>query len=425
MKKLFTTLLLAAALTSPAYSGIKFGEGDYTATLGGYVRTEMFFDTRENFEAREGHLLILPKMEKFDEEKQDLNERFKTNLLSIQTRLNLKVSGPEVWGAKTAGFVEAEFFGTSDADVNGLRLRHAYIDMNWGSTLLRAGQTWHPLFDPEMVASTVSFNNGVPFQPFTRAPQIRLTQNLTESFSIFASIASERDFSALGAAGLSNNYLRNTGIPDISAGLKYKTEAFAVGANVDFKTLLPRNEYTKTIGTAPTTITKTYRTEETVGSFAANAYLRIKSGDLQFKAMGLYGQNLNDMLMIAGYTVKDTTSNGDYVYTPIKMMSAWGEISYGKNIEVGLFFGYTKNLGTEDNTMTTYFSRYATGNKDVESAFRVSPRVVFTTGAFKLSAELEYTSATYGTMNNLDKNSFKDTKAVNNVRGLIAFMLNI
>jgi len=28
-------------------------------------------------------------------------------------------------------------------------------------------------------------------------------------------------------------------------------------------------------------------------------------------------------------------------------------------------------------------------------------------------------------MDNLDKNSFKDTKAVNNVRGLITFVLNI
>ncbi len=417
MRKLFTAFLLSAALTAPAYSAIKFGEGDFNATLGGYIRTEMFFDTRENLEAREGHLLILPRIEKLDAENNDLNERFKTNMLSIQTRLNLKVNGPDVLGAKTSGLIEFEFFGTSDADVNGVRMRHAYVDMNWGNTLLRAGQTWHPLFDAELVASTVSFNNGVPFQPFTRAPQLRLTQNLTKDFSIYGAISTQRDFSALGASGLSNNYLRNSGLPDISGGIKYKSEAFTIGANADFKTLLPRTEYTAA--------DKTYRTEETISSFAANTYLRIKSGDLQFKAMGMYGQNLNDMLMIAGYAVKAVKDNGDYEYTPFKLMSAWGEISYGKEVEVGVFFGYTKNLGTEDNTTTTYFARYATGNKDVESAFRLSPRVIFTTGAFKFCAELDYTSATYGTMDNLDKNSFKDTKAVNNVRGLLAVMLNI
>lgn len=424
MKKLFTAFLLSAALAAPAYSAIKFGEGDINATLGGYIRTEMFFDTRENWEAREGHLLILPKMEKLDIDKNDLNERFKTNMLSIQTRLNLKVNGPEVLGAKTSGLIEFEFFGTSDADVNGVRMRHAYVDMNWGNTLLRAGQTWHPLFDAELVASTVSFNNGVPFQPFTRAPQLRLTQNLTKDFSIYGAISTNRDFPAIGPGGLSNNFMRNSGIPDISAGIKYKSEIFTMGVNADFKTLLPRTEFYDTLATTPKVI-NTYRTEETISSFAANTYLRIKTGDLQFKAMGMYGQNLNDMLMIAGYAVKAVKDNGEYEYTPFKLISAWGEISYGKEVEVGVFFGYTKNLGTEDNTTTTYYSRYSTGNKDVESAFRLSPRVIFTTGAFKFCAELEYTSATYGTMDNLDKNSFKDTKAVNNVRGLLAVMLNI
>ncbi len=431
MKKLFTTLLLSAALTAPAHSAIKIGEGDYTATIGGYVRTEMFFDTRENFEAREGHLMILPKMERLDLDNKDLNERFKTNLLSIQTRLNLKVTGPEVWGAKTSGYIEAEFFGTSDADVNGVRMRHAYIDMNWKSTSIRAGQTWHPLFDGEIFAGTISFNTGVPFQPFARAPQLRVTQNFTPELSLFGAISSNRDFSAFGPSGLSNNYLRNSGIPELSAGLKYKTDAFTIGVNGEFKKQTPRTEYT----VAATPTAKTYRTEASVSSFAANTFIKFKSGDLLIKAMGMYGQNMNDMLMIAGYTVKAINANGDYEYTPFNMMSAWGDIAYGKDIEVGIFFGYTKNLGTADSTIgnlgttekpiTPYYSRYATGNKDVESAFRVSPRVIFTTGAFKIGAELEYTSATYGTMDNLDKNSFKDTKAVNNIRGLITFMLNI
>ncbi len=415
MRKIFTILVFLTLISIDAKSAIKFGEGPSSAVLGGYVRSDMFFDTRNLYGARDNHLDFYPVEEKLVGN-EDVNERFQTNMLSIQTRLNLKVTGPDVLGAKSFGFIEAEFFGTSDADMNGLRLRHAYIDLNWGTTSLRMGQTWHPLFDGEMFAGVVSFNTGIPFQPFARAPQIRFNQAFTD-VSVFAAISTQRDFGTAGPVGVSNTYLKNSGVPDLSFGIKYKSDAFTMGINGEYKIILPRTtDSLKDINN----IVKEYRSETTMGSFAANAYIKLKFDDLVIRGMGFYGQNTTDLMMFGGFAEKWDSLNGTQ-YKPINVMTVWGEVAYGKDIEIGIFAGYGKNLGVDDNAYNITWGRNA-GN--LESVMRISPRVIFTFGSFKFCAEIEYTTATYGQLL-IDRTKFESTKSVSNVRGLLAFMYNI
>ena len=68
-------------------------------------------------------------------------------------------------------YIEAEFFGTSDADLNGFRLRHGYLKLDWPHSELMVGQFWHPMFVTESFPDVVSFNTGAPFQPFNRSPR--------------------------------------------------------------------------------------------------------------------------------------------------------------------------------------------------------------------------------------------------------------
>ena len=79
----------------------------------------------------------------------DINASADLHMLNIQTRLKGDISGPDAFGAKTSGVIEAEFYGTSELDVNGFRLRHAYVKMDWQKTNLLVGQYWHPLFPAE------------------------------------------------------------------------------------------------------------------------------------------------------------------------------------------------------------------------------------------------------------------------------------
>ena len=64
----------------------------------------------------------------------DINAKSGFNILSIQSRLTGKITGPDAFGAKTSGQLEGEFFGTADSDVNGFRLRHAFVKLDWENT---------------------------------------------------------------------------------------------------------------------------------------------------------------------------------------------------------------------------------------------------------------------------------------------------
>ena len=155
---------------------------------------------------REGHFLLYPKNELLDPDGKDVNANLQLNMLSIQTRLNLLVTGPDVWKAKSSAYIEGEFFGTTDADINGFRLRHAFIKLQWTKTMLLAGQYWHPMFNTQCYPGTVSFNTGAPFQPFSRNPQIRVKQNFGK-FNLVATAFWQRDFRSTGPDGVSASYL--------------------------------------------------------------------------------------------------------------------------------------------------------------------------------------------------------------------------
>jgi hypothetical protein len=204
---LITTIIshVAAQETDPGW-GIKFS---------GFVKTDVFYDTRQSSASngiREGHFYLYPDNVLYDAAMKDLNANPSFHILNIQTRLKGDISGPDAFGAKTSGAIEAEFFGTNESDLNGFRLRHAYVKMDWQKTILIIGQTWHPMFPAESFPGTISFNTGAPFTPFSRNPQVRVTRKFSHvSFTLTA--YAQRDFTSSGPDGASNKYMRNSGLP--------------------------------------------------------------------------------------------------------------------------------------------------------------------------------------------------------------------
>lgn len=382
-------------------------------SFNGFVKTDVIYDTRQNLSLREGHFLLWPLAERLDNNGDDINNKYNFNILSIQTRLQSNITGPEVFSAKTSAYVEAEFFGSADASINSLRLRHAYVDIDWISTKIRAGQFWHPFFNTDCFPGTVSFNTGVPFQPFGRYPQLRIVQKIAD-VSLTAAAITQRDFASFGPEGNSSIYLRNTGIPELFLGLQYTNPAFLIGAGAEYKMLTPRLFTAGTEG-------KTYKTAEKVASIAANAYTKISTGDFTAKLYGVYGQNLVDLLLPSGYVVKEFDPvTGAETYSPLNNLSVWTDLAYGKKIEAGVYAAYGKSLGTDENTMTN--TVYGRGT-DIKSLIRVSPRLVFNEGKFRTALEVEYTAAEFGKMNNNDKNLIDETTKVNNLRILLAFYM--
>jgi hypothetical protein len=354
---------------------------------------------------REGHFLLFPSPVLGDQHGTDVNARANLNILSIQTRLAGKITGPDALGAKTGGLIEAEFFGTSEADVSGFRVRHAFLKMDWEHSSLLIGQYWHPMFVVEVHPGVISFNTGAPFQPFSRNPQIRFSHNFGDVRLIAAAMA-QRDFQSHGPAGQSSSYLRNAVIPDLHAQLQYSRGGNIFGAGVDFKALVPRLVTTRNVATS-----------ESIGSVALLGYAKIALDPVTVKAEGTFGENLSDLMMIGGYGVRSIdTASGIESYSAIRTLSVWGEIAAGTDIEVALFAGYAENLGAGDNLVGTVYGR----GTDIDRVFRISPRLVWNSGKVRLATEGEYTSATYGTPNGLNKGKVENTEKAGNFRLLLA-----
>ncbi len=372
-------------------------------TLSGFVKTDYMFDTRQTVNAREGHFLLFPAPEVLDPNGEDKNAAANFNTLAIQSRLRVSMSGPEILGAQSTAFIEGAFFGHSNSDVNGFRLRHAVVKLDWENNSLLAGQYWHPMFIEEVYPGVASFNTGVPFMPFSRNPQIKVSQtlgNLKASFTL----ASQRDFSSTGPNGVSSEYLRNSALPIMNLTLRYYGSSIVFGGGVNFTSIQPE------LNTA-----MDYKSTEKVNSTSFVGFAKYSKEDFTFKVFGTYGENLYDLLMIGGYGVSSVDeTTGICTYTKLRTVSAWTEFVYGKDIKGGLFAGYTKNLGSQQDVVGDIFGR----GSNINSAFRISPRAEFNFSPVKLSVELEYTSAAYGIPNT--KYEVENSTSVSNFRILTA-----
>ena len=407
MKRLVIGLLCVISLVVNAQE--KKEEPKFGISFSGFVKTDIFYDTRQSGASngiREGHFFLYPDNALYDVAGNDLNANPAFHILNIQSRIKGDISGPDAFGAKTSGAIEAEFFGTNESDLNGFRLRHAYVKMDWSKTTLLIGQYWHPMFPAESFPGTINFSTGAPFTPFSRNPQVRLTRKLGQiSFSLTA--YGQRDFTSSGPDGASNKYLRNSGLPGFNMQLRAPAGEVITGwVGLDYKTLRPEIRTSMNV-----------ETDASIGSFSAFATMKIKTAPLIITVMGIYGQNASDLVMIGGYAVSGITDTVTQIktYTNLNTANFWADLSTnGKKVIFGLFTGYSKNLGADEQIAGSVYGR---GN-NIDHLFRVSPRVTLTEGRLSFAAEVESTTASYGIRQTNGK--VTNTNNVSNLRILLS-----
>jgi hypothetical protein len=433
MKKVLISLFVLGSLcpvlksqtteTKPPVFGISFS---------GYVKTDIFFDSRQTVNIREGHFLLFPENKKPDADGNDINAKASYNILSIQTRLAGTITGPDALGAKTSGYIEGEFFGNSNPNINTFRLRHAYVKLNWPKTELMVGQYWHPMFVTSCSPDPVSFNTGAPFVVFSRNPQIRLTQ-AAGKFKFLLTALSQLDFMSTGPDGASPKYLRNSVIPEVNFQIQYgvKNEKegteFLIGAGADYLVLTPllstdvvlKKAYDTVVNNVvvhQNAVTATYITNQTIPAMAVNIFAKIRIPAVTFKAGGFWGQDTYAFTMPGGYVVKSVTDpeKGTVDYANIPVLSGWCDIvTNGKKWQVGILGGYCKNLGAGEKVSGPYYARGC----DIDYLYRVSPRILLNINKFRIAPELEYTVAVYGKTN--EKGYVSNPSEVGNLRILL------
>lgn len=392
---------------------------EWDASLYGFIRTDYIYDTRKSANVREDELNLYPLDVVKDTDGRDLNAASASNFLAIITRLGVKAKGPDVWGAKISGTLEADFFGNSESASSGnsiglLRLRHALVQMDWTKTTLTMGQTWYPTFIPEVFPGVANFNTGIMFNPFGWATQVRIKQNLNKDFSFALSAYKEREFIVSGP-GTQNAASINSALPTLHGQFQYKHKNWLAGVGMEYKSLQPLTEINGK------------KTAEKVNSTLWMGYLKYSNDQFCFKAYGISGGNLYSQVMLGGYT--GYTLNGIEKYEAIKTSAFWLDIAgNGKSIAPGLFVGYTQMNGADKNGLAAtetvkYYMRgvNSTFTRVIDRVMRISGRVDFKQNKFRVTPELEYTQATWGDMNKkANATADGNTKDVQNWRFLVS-----
>lgn len=355
----------------------------------GFIGNDFFYNSRQNKDLVDGVIQLFPLPA-------DLNSGIDKNavpqaeMLSVNTRLGIDITGAPILGAKTCGKIEADFdgFGTS---FYVFRIRQAFMKLNWDKTELLIGQTWHPLFG-NVSPTVLCANAGGPFQPFNRSPQIRVKQSITSTLSLTAAALYEMQYSSIGPVGTSNVYLKNAMIPDIFLGAECKTRHWTSGLGVDYKTIKPDTKQ--------------------ISSLIAVAYSQYACPGFQLKTKVTCGQNPSDQLMLGGYGVSKYAGDSTTAvsYTNFNDLSGWINAVYGTKFQVSLFLGATKNLGTSElldikkgGKLTMYgYGFYDVNNNTQQQAldmmYRIAPSVTYNLSNLKFGIEYDFSSASYGTV---------------------------
>ncbi|MBP6183181.1 DcaP family trimeric outer membrane transporter [Flavobacterium sp.] len=376
-------------------------EALFDVKFSGFIRHDVIFDSRQTVDVREAAVVLWGKDVDFDSNGKDRNSASKFQMLNVLSRVGVKVTAPDVLGAKTAGFLEGDFFGNAEAGINEFRLRHAYITLDWEKSQLGFGQFWHPLTIPEMFPGVVNFSGGAPYMPYNRNPQIRFTQKLDNHFNLILAAVSQRDFTSNTAP------YRNSSLPSGHVQLNYKSKNVLLGLAGHFEQIRPKTS---------SGLTNDFSNER-LNSTTVMAYGRIETKPMTIKAEAVYGENATSFIMLGGYVgYTPTTGSGLETYSTMATQSFWIDFT-GKTKKVipGFFAGFSQNDGANNpisgKAVAYGFSNAvggiaASGNTSVRTInyiYRLAPRIEVPIKNLKFGLEAEYSAAEWGNADNSGK----------------------
>ncbi len=281
-----------------------------------------------------------------------------------------------------------------------------------------AGQEYHPLYVLGADPRTISFNTGIPIEPFSRNPQFRLTYTPDPHVDLIFCASTELEFETDGPIGFSTTYIRNAVVPMLDFQVKTHFSDHLIGAGVDYKRIRPRLKTDTGL-----------KTRETLNTAIAIAYGAFNWESVSTRTKLIFAQNPTDMTMIGGYAVSSIDQDCDQrTYTSLNVIAAWNdtEITISKSIMPGWFIGFVKSLGARDTVLPNVVDAEGTVTErrifgigtDIDYVFRFSPRLEWKVKNFLLGVELEYTRAAYGTIDSTG--DVINTTPVANTRLLVA-----
>ena len=399
MKKLIL-LLAGICMVFPATAQKK----NFTYKFYGFVRGDLFYNTRVNMAPVDGNFYLYPLDKRPDADGKDLNAGPNGSFYTFTSRLGVDVTGPDIGTARSSAKIEVDFGGFSSSTTM-LRIRQAYVALDWEKSQILIGQTWHPLFG-SVCPDILNLSTGAPFQPFNREPQIRY-QYKVEDVKLTASALWQLQYLSSGPNGMSEEYIKNSCVPEVYLGVDYKKPGWQVGTGMEILSLVPRTQ-NEVDG-------KIYKVSERVSSVSGEAHVKYQDANWLVMAKTLLASNLTQTCMLGGYGVTSIDPRtGEQEYSPYLFSTSWLNIVYGKKWKPGLFLGYLKNLGANEALVG---KTYGVG-LDVDQVFTTNLQLSYNLPHWKLGVEYSPSIAWYGNVDLQDGGRIHDTHSITNHRVL-------
>ena len=375
-------LVAAAILLSSQFLVLTSVKAQVSLDWHGFVNPHYYADSRSVVGGREDMMLFYPKPILRDSLGNDINDGWQADMLAITARLGLTIKGPDIWGAKTKAYIEGDFTGSTNATINDLRLRHAYIDLNWEHHRLLAGQYWYAMVIHEIMPMTNPLNMGSPFHCYARQPQVRYEYH-NGSLEAVAVAQWQLDNMSQGLLNgtptSSTQFARHSLVLELNLQLRYNTGKLFFGAAVNLKTIQPQVQ---------TNYTAVQPSTDLYSSFSWSLFSKANLGPVTVKAQTLLNNSLYEGCSLGGYLMLADSTFQDWHFNTV-----WLDIERNTgHWRPGLFMGFAKNLDYGNTNFVHCFGR----GHDMEYLWRIQPRLTYTTEkGLSFTGEAEYTRAGY------------------------------
>lgn len=393
---------------SAVAAGAQAQKKNFSYKFYGQVRTDLFYNSRSNSETVDGLFYMYPKDVAPDADGEDLNAKPDGNFYTLYSRLGVDVAGPMLGNAKTSAKLEVDFRG-SGTTYSLVRIRHAYFNLDWGKSALRVGQYWHPLYG-DVAPDILNLNMGAPYQPFSRAPQVRY-RFTSKNFVLTAAAVWQMQYLSVGPSSnkpgetgtsKSQTFIKNSCVPEFYLGMDYKNPNLLVGAGLHVSSIKPRVQSETGDGI--------YKVSERVNGLSGEAHLKYTRDKLMIAAKTTLSTNLTQTSTVGGYGVSSVNPRtGEQEYSPLRISHTWVNLMYGKTFRGGIFAGYLKNLGATEEVS----GLIGTGT-DLDQLNTLGAEFTYNRPNWKFGMEYTWTGAWYG--DNNVKGRVVDTHLVKNNR---------
>lgn len=381
--KRYLSVFILIALSAACLSARAEGDAPQKKVrfkFGGRLDAQVFTDTYASKATYNGLFYFFPLAPEYNKYGDDIRRESSLRFGVANTRLSAAVMASGILGAEAKAFVETDFMGSGNV-FGVLRLRHAYISLDWPRSQLLIGQTNNLAVPEDIFPNTVAHGCGTPMNPLSRIPQVRYTRRFGEVVRLSGALQMYA-----GAEGEAQSYGM---IPDVTLRLTVgDPKGSMIGFGGGFKSIRPRNLTADSV-----------RTTKRMTAFNASIFgLHTFGGGHKITAFAMWGQDLSTLNMLGGYgpQLRDIFAGDlDYGYTATQAVALWAdfETRVMKGWQPGLFTGWTKNLGTGK---PVDLASAAIPDKGIDWYFRLSPRLWYHYKMLSFGLEYMYSLASWG-----------------------------